>query len=146
MKFWFSDDDEDSRSAENLIRGIDAMSDRRTLRFYTAILAGLDLLIWAAVLLVPHDVRDAFTRVGGLNQKISVVVLGLVLGIGLFLAYSLLRLKFPQVEDQDFEADVMATYSYQSHSTFRWRVWLASTIFGVTNLLLMIVTNLWLTS
>ena len=146
MKWWFGDDDGDSRAAENLTRGIEAMSDRRTLRLYTAILAGLNILIWAAVLLVPHDVRDAFDRVAGLNQKISVVVLGLVLGIGLFLAYSLLRLKFPDVEDQNLEADVMATYSYQSHSTFRWRVWLASTIFGVVNLLLMIVINLWLTS
>ena len=146
MRWWFSDDAGDARSAEYLSRGLEAMSDGRTLRRYTAILAGLNILIWAAVLLTPHDVRYAFVQAQDLNRKISAIVFGLVLGIGMFFAYSLLRLRFPDVENQNLEADVMATYSYQAHSTFRWRVWLASAVFGVVNLLLLIAVDLWLTS
>ncbi len=144
---WLLDDDEsDARTAHHLDKGVEAMADRRTLLIFLAIMGGLNLLIWAAVLLVPEDVRSAFETVHGISNKISVVVLGLVFGVGLWFTYSLLRVKFPDIEDLNLDSTVFGSYVYHASSKKRWLVWLFSSLGGVVNLLAVVVATLLLTS
>ena len=135
--FWRDDEDDDDQIAETLSRGVEAMSDRLTLLIFISILGGINLLIWASVLIVPADVRDGFERVSHVNQKISAIVLALVFGLGMWLSYALFRLKFPDIEEQKLDADVMGSFAYQSDSTKRYRVWLFSAVGGIVNVGLM---------
>lgn len=140
--FWQADEESDDRVAEMLSDGVEAMSDRRTLFLFISILGGINLLIWASVLIVPADVRDAFERVSNVNQKISAIVLALIFGLGMWLSYALFRLKFPDIEEQRLDADVMGSFAYQSDSTKRFRVWLFSAVGGIVNVGLMILAVL----
>ena len=145
MKLW-DEDGSDDRTAERLNDAITRMNDRQVLFRFFAIMLVANLLIWICVLIFPEPVYHAFQRVNAANDKLSKVVLALVFGVGMFLAYSGLRFKFPDVEEQNLDSDVMATYAYQAHSTRRWFVWLGSTAFGIVNLLLLIVVTIWLNS
>lgn len=80
-----------------LTRGVEALSDRRTLKRYIIILSVVNVLIWASVLLVPNDVLWAFERISSIDGKLTGMVLAVVWGIGLWLTYSLFRLKYPQL-------------------------------------------------
>ncbi len=141
----FNDEEKDERTAEYVNRGLEAMSDRTTLKRFLYIVLALNFLLWAAVILRPYDVRYAFERVSDVNNKISMIVLGIVFGLGMWITYSSLRLKFPDIEDQNLDSEVMATFAYQAHSSKRWFVWLIAVIGGVFNLLSMIFLDLFLT-
>jgi hypothetical protein len=142
MRGFWQEDKSDDQFAEKLSRGVEAMSDRRTLIRFIWILGTINLLIWLSVLIVPVDVRDGFDTVSQLNRKVGGIVLALVLGLGMWLSYSLLRLKFPDIEEQRLDADVMGSFAYQSDSTKKYRVWLFSAIGGIVNLGLMILAVL----
>ena len=140
--FWQEDSDDDDKFAETVNTSVDAMSDRRTLLRFIYILGTINLLIWASVLFVPAAVRDGFNRVWNVNQKISMIVLALVFGVGMWLSYSLFRLKFPDIEEQRLDADIMGSFAYQSDSTKKYRVWMFSAVGGIVNVGLMIVAVL----
>lgn len=91
-------------------RNLDAMSDRRTLKRYILVLATVNLLVWLSVIMFPHDVSDAWVKVTDLNDKIGAIVLAVIFAIGMWLTYSILRLRFPDVEDQEFGAEVLPAY------------------------------------
>lgn len=146
MRGFWNDEDGDERTAANLNHALQRMADRTVLKRFFFVCLGLNVLIWISVLLFPRDVHGAFRSVHDASNKLSSTVLGLIFGIGMFLAYTIFRLRFPDIEEQDFNADVMATFAYQSRSTRRWRVWLVSTAFGVVNLILLVGLDLWLTS
>jgi ABC-type antimicrobial peptide transport system permease subunit len=79
----------------------------------------------------------------GLSDKLGISILGFPFGFGLFTAYCLCRLKFPDIEDtKNLESEMMASFNYQSHSTKRWFIWLFSILFGVINVILLVLTTL----
>jgi hypothetical protein len=139
--FWQEDSDDDDQFAETVSRSVDAMSSRRTLLRFIYILGTINLLIWASVLIVPAAVRDGFDTVWNMNQKISMIVLALVFGVGMWLTYALLRLKFPDIEDQRLDDGVMASFAYQSLSIKRFKVWSISAVGGILNVVLLILAG-----
>ena len=134
----------DEEFAALVSRNIDAMSDRRTLRLYVTFLAAANALVWLSVILFPKDVGRAWATVNDLDEKIGLAVIAIVFGLGLWLTYSLFRLKFPDLEDPEFEKDVLASFNYSEHSTTRWRIWLVSVIGGVLNVLMLIFLDVFL--
>lgn len=134
----------DEELAALVSRNIDAMSDRGTLRIYVAILAAANAVVWLSVILFPKDVGRAWDTVNDLDEKIGLAVLAIIFGLGMWLTYSLFRLKFPDLENPEFEKDVLASFNYSIHSTKRWRIWLVSVIGGVLNVLLLIFLDVFL--
>ena len=53
----------DADFADLLIRNVDALSHRPTLRRYIAVLAVANLLIWLSVIIFPKDVAGAWNKV-----------------------------------------------------------------------------------
>lgn len=136
-------EEENDKVAESLNQGIEALANRRTL-FYFLIFCGVaNAILWLCVILFADWVTEIFLRVSDVNEKISAMVLGIPFGLGTFFVYSLFRLKFPDIEDQNTESDVMGSYNYQNHSTKRWHIWLVSIIGGVLNVLLLVITDIY---
>lgn len=131
-------EESDDQFAERIGAQIDAMSDRKLLVKYLLVLGTVNLLIWLSALIFSDGVRDGFTRVWNTNNKLAMIVLALVFGVGMWLTYALFRLKFPDIEEQRLDAEVMGSFAYQSNSTKRWMVWLLSAVGGLVNLLLLI--------
>ena len=73
------------------------------------------------------------------------IILGVPLGLGLFAAYCLLRIRFPDVEDnKNLASEMMASFTYQADSTRRWYIWLFSIVAGLANVALLILADLYL--
>jgi hypothetical protein len=114
---------------------IDALADRRILWLNIAILSFANLIVWLSVILFPADVLHAWQTVDNLDEKIAFTVLAITFGLGMWLTYSLFRLRFPDIENPRFDEEVFASFSYSLHSTKRWRIWLAAVVGGVLNAL-----------
>lgn len=140
---WSSNkEDSDDKFAEIVNRNVDALANRTTLRRHVLVLGTVNLLIWLSVFIFPVDVRHGFTQVWNGSDKIGKVVLVLVFSVGMWLSYSLFRLKFPDIEEQPLETDVMASFAYQSNSSKRFAVWVFSAVGGILNLALLILAVL----
>ncbi|MEO8042398.1 MAG: hypothetical protein ABI646_07310 [Acidobacteriota bacterium] len=133
-----NDEDTDDKLAEVVNRNVDALTDRRTLLRYLSVLGIVNVLIWLSVLIFPVEVRDGFTQVWQTSDTVAKIVLALVFGLGMWLSYSLFRLKFPDIEEQRLDADVMASFHFQSNSSKRFAVWVLSVVGGILNLALLI--------
>src|SRR4051812_31621528 len=131
----------DEQLAALVDRHLDALSNRRTLKIYIFVLASANACVWLSVVLFSGEVFKAWTIVTDVNNRIGFVTLAIIFGIGMWLTYSLFRLKFPDIEDQNFEGEMLASYSYSLQSTKRWRIWLFSVIGGVANLILLLLTE-----
>ena len=130
----------DSRDEEfaNLInRNLDALRDRDTLHLYTAILACLNAAVWFSLIFFPRGVRNGLNTVGDLDEKIVSVVIAIVFALGFWLTYVLFRMKFPDLEDPKFDDEVFASFHYSRHSVKRFRVWVASTVGGILNVIVL---------
>lgn len=134
--------DDDREIADNLNRGVEALADRKTLHRSILVFGIFNLILWLSVLIFPAAVRSAFDTVYNVNSKIAIVVLGIPFGLGLYFTYSLFRLKFADIEDQNIESAPMGSFNYHSHSQKRWLVWVFSVLGGVLNLLLLILVNI----
>lgn len=139
-------EDSDDQFAARISAQVAAMSDRKLLLRYVLVLGTVNLLIWLSVLIFSGGVRDGFTRVWDVNNKIAMVVLAIVFGAGMWLTYALFRLKFPDIEEQRLDAEVMGSFAYQSNSTRRWMVWLLSAVGGLVNLLMLMMAAMALSS
>lgn len=142
--FWKDEDKEDDKLAENINRFVDDLNDRQTLKRFLYIFAAANLLIWLCVLVFPHAVREGFETVSGVSDKIAKITLAVPFGIGFYLTYALFRLKFPDIEEQNLESIPMASFNYNAKSAKRWRVWLLSAVGGVLNVLVLILTDIFL--
>jgi len=136
----------DEEFASVVIRNVDALSNRRALWFYLAVLLASNTLVWFSVIIFPRDIKQAWEIVTNLDDKIAFLIISIVFGLGMWLTYALFRLKFPDLEDPDFNNEMLASFSYSLHSTKRWRVWLVSVIGGVLNVLLLIFAEIFLTA
>ena len=111
-------------------------------RFLLVCLAG-NSIIWLAVLLFPNLVYRFIGPIA--NDRIGMIILGVPLGLGLFAAYCLLRIIFPDVEDnKNLASEMMASFTYQADSTRRWYIWLFSIVAGLANVALLILADLYL--
>lgn len=124
----------EDRCADLSLQGLDALSDQKTLKKFLYILGGVNILIWVSAILFPLDVFRAFGKVMDVSDRIGMIVLGLLFGLGIWITYSLLRLRFPDIEDQKLDTEVFGSYARQTHANKRWFVWLFSVIGGVVNL------------
>ena len=120
---------------------VDALSHRPTLRIYIALLAGVDLLFWAAVLIRPFDVKTALNKVADVNDKLVALFLFMIWGIGLWLTYSLFRLKFPDLEDIHQDEGIMSAFSTQQNAMRKVRIWVLSVAGGVLNSLALAIVD-----
>lgn len=127
--------------AKVMIRHVDALSHRPTLKIYILVLAGIDLLFWAAVLIRPFDVMTAFKKVADVDDKLVAFFLAVVWGLGLWLTYSLFRLKFPDLEKVQQDDGVMSAFSAQENSTRKVRIWVLSVAGGVLNFLALAIVE-----
>lgn len=116
------------------------MADRATLKRQASVLVVVNSLLWAAVLIRPHDVLSAFNMVGEANDKIVAVFIAGVFGVGLWLTYSIFRLKFSDLEDRVQGSEFMSSFADSEKSTKRIRVWVLSVVGGVLNLLALGIT------
>lgn len=82
----------DEKLAEVVGRRVESMSHRPTLKLYVSVLGAINLLFWAAVIIRPYDVLDAFEKTSNAGDKLVGVVLAIVFGVGLWLSYSIFRL------------------------------------------------------
>lgn len=126
MKDWLSrrleawadrHDRRDEEFAALVGRNLDAMSDRRTLRSYVAILAAANAFVWLSVIVLPKDVGRAWDTVNDLDEKIGVAVIAIVFGLGMWLTYALFRLNFPDLED--LYSKKMCWQALITHSTLQ---------------------------
>src|SRR5580765_2302706 len=101
----------DEDFAKVMIHHVDALSHRPTLKIYILVLAGIDILLWAAVLIRPFDVMTAFRKVADIDDKLVAFFLAAVWGLGLWLTYSLFRLKFPDLEKVQRDDGIMSAFS-----------------------------------
>lgn len=145
MGLFVRNDKRDDLVAKAVDHGVEALSDRKTLIGYLALILSLNIILWAAVIFRPYEMREAAESVNTTSNMILVIIFGVIFGFGMWITYSLLRLKFPKIEEHNLESGVMATLAYQDQSSKRWFVWLVSVIGGVTNLLSMILIDILLT-
>ena len=131
----------DEEMAKVLIRHVDALSHRPTLKIYISVLAGIEILLWAAVLIRPFDVMTAFKKVADVDDKLVAFFLAAVWGLGLWLTYSLFRLKFPDLEKVQQDDGLMSAFSAQENSVRKVRIWVLSVAGGVLNLIALAVVE-----
>ena len=130
----------------NLTELVDNLAHRSALLRFLAVCAAGNALVWLAVLATPSAVYQGFGLVYGLSDKVGMSLLGLPFGFAMFAAYCLLRLKFPDVEDnKQLDSAMMASFEYQAQSGKRWFIWMGSILAGVVNVLLLILADLYLT-
>lgn len=123
-----------------LTKHVDAMSDRKTLWKYIYVLASVNLLMWLSVLVRPFDVLTAFETIGSIDDRLVLTILIGIFAIGMWLTYALFRVRFPRLEERDYEPELMATYTYHLNWTRKFRIWVTSVVGGVLNLLALSIT------
>jgi hypothetical protein len=131
----------DEELAEMVSRNLDALSNRRTLKTYILVLASVNAVIWLSVIFFSRDLYKGWILATNVNNKIGAFAIAIIFGQGMWLTYSLFRLKFPDIEDPDFSSELFASQSYSDHSVKRWRVWLFAVIGGIVNLFLLLLTE-----
>lgn len=122
--------------------GLDAMSDRRTLFRYILIPISINIFLLLAVILSPDGVFSLLENEFSISARFLLLVSAFVVGIGGWITYSLLRLKFPNVEESNMESKVFGSFEYQSQSNKHYIIWLASILGGTLNLTALIVVDL----
>lgn len=138
-------DETDSRIDEGFSKGIELLSDRSNIYRALIVLGICNLILWLSVLIFPSFVGSVWANVGRVSDKVAVALLGIPFGLGLYLTYSIFRLKFDDVEHQNVESTPLGSFNYQSQSQKRYLIWLFSVLGGVLNTVLMVLTDIFLT-
>jgi len=133
----------DEELAALVIRNMEAMSDRRTLHVYISVLAAVNGLIWLCVAVFPRDVEYAWGKVSDLDDRIAAVMIAIIFGLGFWLTYTLFRLKFPNIEEQNLDKQFLSSFHYSQHSIKRFRIWVASVVGGMLNVLALMIFEIY---
>lgn len=144
--FWKDADESSEKFAENVNSLVENMGNRRNSFRFLIFFGVANLIIWLCVILFSEAVTEAFLLVHNVSDKNSFVVLSIPLWLGMFATYAVFRLKFPDIEDQKTDSDVMSSYNFQIHSTKRWYIWCLSVFAGIINVLLLILADIYLTN
>jgi hypothetical protein len=144
--FW-EDEKEEKRNEKfdaDLSRLVDGLSDRTSLFRFLWICIALNAVLWLCALLFHEFVNERYRQIFNISDKIGIGVLFIPLAAGFFIIYSLCRIKFPDIEENNLQSEMMASYNYQSQSLKRWYIWLFSILGGVLNVVLLFLVNLYL--
>jgi hypothetical protein len=144
--FWESEKDEkrNEQFDSGLTELVDVLSNRSSLFRFLWFCVALNLVLWLCVFIFHEFVNERYRQLFGASDKIGIGVLFIPLALGFFITYSLCRLKFPDIEENNLQSEMMASYNYQSHSLKRWYIWLFSILSGVLNVVLLFLVNLYL--
>jgi hypothetical protein len=123
-------------------QGLDAMSDRSTLFRFILIPLSINTLLWLTVIVSPGSVLSVLENGFSISEKFLLIIMAFVVATGGWITYSLLRLKFPTIEESRMESKVFGTFEYQSDSHKHYLIWLTSIAGGVLNLLALISVDL----
>ena len=138
------DSKRDTEIAKNFSKAVDSMADRNILRRFLLIGVLTNFLIWSAVFLMPEKIYQGFSLVSSMSDKIAIGLLGIPLFFTAFTVYALFRLKFPDIEEQKLDSEMMSTFAYQRNSAKRFWIWIGSFSVGIINTILLIVADLYL--
>lgn len=141
--FW-ENEKEDPQIAQNFSKVVDSMADRNLLRRFRLIGFLTNCLVWSAVFLMPETIYKGFNLVNAFSNKLSLGLLGIPLIFTTFTIYGLFRLKFPDIEEQKLDSEMMSTFAYQANSAKRFWIWVGSFAVGIVNTLLLIFADLYL--
>lgn len=141
--FW-ENEKEDTKIAKNYTAIVDSMAERKVLWRFFLIGILTNFLLWSAVFLMPEKIYQGFTLVSGLSDKLGMGLLAIPLFFTAFTVYSLFRFKFPDIEEQNLDSEMMSTFAYQSKSAKRFWIWVGSFAVGVINTGLLVLTDLYL--
>jgi hypothetical protein len=121
-------------------RGMNAMDDRPTLRLFFYVLLALEFGYWLLVLTSPKYVLYVFNFLSEWSDKGIAIVIGLVFGTGLWLAYILFRFRIPDLENHDRdEGPVLSSYAQSLSRERLFRVWVIAVVAGLLNVLLLVL-------
>jgi hypothetical protein len=136
---------EDEKIAANIVQLVEDLGNKRLLlRFLWVCIFG-NAFIWLSVLVLPNLVDTGFSVLFEFSDKLGIGALGIPFGFGLYTAYCLCRLKFPDVEDnKSLDSEILSSFNYQLQSKKRWFIWLFSILVGVFNVVSMVLTTLFL--
>ncbi|MEQ1764492.1 MAG: hypothetical protein ABL984_15285 [Pyrinomonadaceae bacterium] len=109
--------------------GIESIRRRFFLRFALA-----NLVVWVLVGAFAGWLYYLFTEVFSLTDTPGLIAVLVPFVIGFYGAYSFLRIRMPNVEDnKHLESEMLSTYHYNADSTKRWFVWVGAVTFGLLN-------------
>lgn len=135
---------EDTEIARNFSKAVDSMADRMILRRFLLIGVLTNFLIWSAVFLKPEMIYKGFSLVNTFSNKLSLGLLGIPLIFTTFTIYALFRLKFPDIEEQRLDSEIMSSHTYQINSAKRYIIWVCSFAVGIVNTILLIMADIYL--
>lgn len=127
---------------KNISQFVEDMSDRSVSKGFL-ILSSVALIIsWLFVLLFSNFAVFFYDKLGGFSSKPVFFVLFVPFLAGFVFAYSVFRLKFPDMEENKLlESDLMASLDYQNNSNKRWLLWIFSILTGLANVVLLIIVS-----
>lgn len=134
---------QDAEIARSLAETIDDLGNAGRRKNFFLLCISVNVIIWLTSVLFADYVYDGYSTVIVLSNKIAIAGLGIPFSLGLYSAYTALRMRFTDVEDnKHLGSDMMASFSYQESSTKRWTVWVISAAAGVLNVLgLVLITS-----
>ncbi|HEX8369445.1 MAG TPA: hypothetical protein VF604_12945 [Pyrinomonadaceae bacterium] len=123
---------------------IDSLSNKTNLFRFLWICIALNAVLWLCVFFFHEFVNERYRQLFDASNKVGIGILFFPLALGFFIIYALCRIKFPDLEENNLQSEMMASYSYQAHSLKRWYIWLFSIAGGVLNVVLLFLVNFYL--
>ena len=131
----------DDKIAQNFSNVVDSMANRKVLWRFIWIGGVINLIMWLAVFLFPSIIYQGFSTIGKVSDKLMLGLFGIPLIFTALTVYALFRLKFPDIEDQKLDSEIMSSVVYQSNSSKKFWIWISSFAVGVVNTGLLIITD-----
>lgn len=141
--FWQSEKDEkrDEHIDKSITEIVEALSDKSVLYRFLRNCTVLNTIVWFVAVFFYEAANYYYLQIAGMSNEAGIGILLVPFFLGTFITYSLWRLKFPDIEDNNLQSGMMASYSYQSHSMKRWYIWFFSLVGGVANVILLCLVN-----
>lgn len=129
----------DAETAAMLAEVTEDLGSARFRRRFFFLFAALNAAVWLAAVVFAQRLYHLFTEVFSVTDTPGIVALSLPFGFGFYSAYALLRIWFPDIEDnKQLGSAMMSSYGYNSDAAKRWRVWVAAAAFAVLNTFLLV--------
>jgi hypothetical protein len=123
--FW----NQEKRERENekldasLTEIVEAMNNANLLRRVLYISSVGNLLVWIICIIFSDKIVYMSGFLGGITSKPVTIALLILFFLGIFMAYSVFRLKFPDIENNKLlESKFMSSIEYQENSNKRWLI------------------------
>jgi hypothetical protein len=138
------DDKLDAMTSRGLTAMTTDMRSRRHSFRATVVSFTIVLISWLLLLLLPQFIHYLVIAVSLITSKGGLILLLVPLVSMLFGVYSLFRLWFPDLENEEHEAGLMQSYQYQSDSHKAYKVWVVSSIAATLNTLGSAITYIYI--